>query len=699
MRSPAKLAAAILGVFLAIAAASFAQPPPEAARPKDRAEVRPKQVAVEEAASDTSRSRFLHGKATDDAEALPAISYEDLVHLMRTARRSFVAKHGGHEERAAGYYPPAIEDVTAVIHVTLRRGGRALAEAESPEMQVVDAAAAAGTLLAQAALEKKVKIKDDGGDTGLELEVLGPRCYLDAKYDVNGTWSAELLHSFEPGAEGIGVAFQGRAGWTRPSEVITLNLTPDLALQAAETACGLKHMHKLRSEKDIRYFRFRAYHLWQPDEATLPTVLHRGDSLVPPEPMGAAEFDSAIQRMGTYLHYRQNSDGWFSQQYLPSTDLYGEGNSAAVQMHAMLGLACYARLTEQPAVVADVKKGLGKTAFFLRRISRPVGPTTQGAQEPEFADAGLVLVFPGHEDYLEISSLMLMAMVEMEPFWPGDEPMWRRPGAGDAATSKPAAASQPSEANEVPVPTVREAITGLIECLINAQRDDGGFFVPSSETPETTILAQGGWAMLALARAHGAKTIAGDNRVRERIEQALHRALQYYGPRLAQEFGPQTAAVVARALVVAYAATNDARFSDAAFDVLDRFAAVQVTAEACPWPELQGAINARQLGVIGIDTADYLIPLAQGVALAERVGEKKRAAAYREAVTRGVRFVLQLEVREPGCFYVGNKRDALGGVRIAPWDNRLRADNCAIALECLTEARRSLHGRGDDASR
>ena len=93
-----------------------------------------------------------------------------------------------------------------------------------------------------------------------------------------------------------------------------------------------------------------------------------------------------------------------------------------------------------------------------------------------------------------------------------------------------------------------------------------------------------------------------------------------------------------------------------------------------------------------MDTALYLAALADGVKLAERVGDRPRAARYREAVKAAARFVLQLEMREEGCYYVRSPRDALGGVRAALWDHRLRADYCADALIGLMKARAALYG-------
>ncbi|MFQ5351678.1 MAG: hypothetical protein ACE5D3_01240, partial [Candidatus Binatia bacterium] len=119
----------------------------------------------------------------------------------------------------------------------------------------------------------------------------------------------------------------------------------------------------------------------------------------------------------------------------------------------------------------------------------------------------------------------------------------------------------------------------------------------------------------------------------------------------------------------------------------------QLTPANCPWPELQGAINVRERGAVGADTAWYLTALADGLALAERVGDRVRIERYQAAVSAGVRFVLQLEFRDAGCYYLRSRRDALGGIRVALWDNQIRINHCAEALIALMRAREVLFGR------
>lgn len=641
--------------------------------------------------------------STQPGFALPEAAFEDLVLLVKTARRAFQEKMEGLPERGALYRPASLSGAKAIVHLALRSHGGVLAEAESQEMEVLDAAVAAGARLAQTAAQKKLKIRDGGEELGLEFEWLGPREYIEAKYAEAGSWSDALLHSFEPAAEGIGVEFRGKRGWTRASQIVALNYTPDLALGAAESAIGLTHTDKLHFDKEIRYFRFRGYHLWQPSATAVPVLLARGAALVPPEAVDARSLDAAIARLGDYLHYRQNRDGWFSQEYQPTPDKYGEGNSALVQLRALHGLTAYAVWSGRTDLISDAKKGIAKDTLFLTPLSVVAGVSEQG--QAQVAQAGLALVFPGHEDYLEISAELLLALLQVGQYWRADAPIWQN------STSRPttATASAPFQTDI----TVGGCVTGLVQGLLASQDEDGRLEMvftrrPADQPPD---LGEAGWAILALARAyqsyapHGggagavqatptstAAASVTPTELAARIDRALQAATPYYQRLCKEAVDPQDAAVLARALASAYSCTNDSRVSDLAFGLLDEFARLQVSEASCPWPELYGAVNAREPGLVGADSADYLAALADGVVLAERIGDQERAKRYRGAVRSAARFILQLEVREEGCYYIRSPRDALGGVRTSPWDNRIRADHCAQALVGLMRAREVLYG-------
>lgn len=633
-------------------------------------------------------SRPATGASTDQpiASILPAISegisYPDLVLLVKTARRAFKEKATKGTELPARYRPPAIEKVRGIVHVVLRRDGAVLAEAESPEMPVLDAALAAGTRLAEEARRlagvsreeqkpgvvlREVDLRDGCDSLGLEFELLGERVPIDFRYRENGTWSEALLHAFEPAVEGIGVEFRGRRGWTRPSEIISKGFSADLALQAAEAAIELRHADKLRFEREIKYFSFAAHHLWQSAAHELPVVLWRGDSLVPADSLNAAVLDAAINRIGEYLAYRQNSTGWFSHEYLPAEDRYADGNAAIVQLTALQGLASYAAWQGDKDWLAKARLGIRRNAEYLQPLA--AGKVRDDGQV-ELVGQGLALSFPGHEDQLEITARLLIAMtlLGVESLDPTTQP------ARAAATTQPAL-------------TGKQQVEGLREGLLAVQNEEGRLAI---SLPEQPAAASGGgraagWALAALC---GLPDARGD----PRIERAAGRGLLYYMKDDDTLVQPQAAAALARAFTLAYVLTNDARASDLVFEILDRLAALQVTPASCPWPDLHGAINVRELGVVGADTAVYLAALADGVFLADRIGDKARAARYREAVRAAARFIMQLEVREAGCYYIRSPRDALGGIRAAAWDHRIRVDRCAEAVMALIRVREVLYG-------
>jgi hypothetical protein len=630
---------------------------------------------------------------SQSADEMPEVAFEDLAFLVKAARRAFEVKLEELPEHGKAYRPPSLEGMKGIVHVTLRQHGAALAEGESGEMDILDAAVAAGTLLGEAAVDKKVKLRQGSEDLGLEFEWLGPREFLRCGFGDNGRWSEELLYSFEPAVEGIGVEFRDKRGWTRPSQIVSLNYTPDLTLQAAESAVGLTHADKLRSANEIRYFRFRSYHLWQPSGDTLPIVLVRGAVVVSAESVNAKTLGAAITRLADYLHYRQNRDGWFSHEYLPSADRYGEGNSAAVQMEALYGFAAYAGWSGRPEFLADIKKVIGRCSAYLRPLSVVAGVTDKG--QAQVALAGFVLAFPGHEDYLEITAKLLLASLELRKHWDAAQPV--QDWASTQPTSAPASAPATTRPADL---TMEVCMDGVAQGLAASQDEDGRLEMVFGQQPEKKgreNVEAGGWALLGLAKAEDWYDSAGEKAagVSARIDRVMQQAMSHYTRLCEEPMEPQAAAVLARALASGYVRTKDMRASDAAFRILDELAKLQVNEKNCPWPEMYGAINAREVGAIGIDTADYLAAMADGVMLAERIGDKVRAARYRGAIQGAVRFIMQLEIREEGCYYVRSRRDALGGVRASLWDNRIRVDHCAEALIGLMRARDILYGPPD----
>lgn len=588
----------------------------------------------------------------------PPLDLEDAEFLANATRRAFRAGLRG-QVWSSPYRPSDLAGRRAILNVTLRLQGAAVAEARTPDMELIDGAVAAGSLLVEAAKKKNLP-PGAAGDWGIEFEWLGPREDVAAKYDDGGRWTDGLLHAFEPGVEGIGVEFRDKVGLALPSSIIASNYSPDLALQAAEAQAGIQHDDKKHSPEEIHYFRFQGLHLWQPGVGRPPVVLARGEEYVPPSAVTSEGLTAAIRRTGEYLRYRQNRDGWFSEEYLPSADAYSEHNSALVQLRALLGLCTFASWSRSPADLESARRGIQRNFQFLKKLAVVKEPAAT-SRPLTTTQAGEILFFPGHGSQLGITALMLASM-----------------DATPTTTSQPGARS------------------GLVEALLAAQDEEGRLemTLEGQERAANEDVAAAAWTMIALGKA---ALVDPSGPLAKEVERVLTRALRHYNTWYEVTNKPQASALLARAWCLAYVISNDARFSDLAFDILDRVAALQTNAANCPWPELHGGISAEQRGFVGADTAEYLLALVDGLLVARRIGDEARIARYTAAVRAGARFLMQLEFSEAGCYYVRSVRDALGGVRLTPWTNAIRVDCCAATVEALIRARAALFGPTPDA--
>jgi hypothetical protein len=578
----------------------------------------------------------------------PGTSVEDLVLLVKTARRSFEQRLSSGMETAPRYRPPSLADATGIVHLALRSHGSVIEESQSPEMNVLDAANAAGDLLAKSILKKKIKLDGAGRDLGLEFEWLGPREYIQDKYAADMKWSEGLLHSFDPAADGIGVELEGRRGWTRPVEIITSNYSPDLALLAAENRAGIKFVAKTRQTNEIKYFRFPSLLMWQESARSLPVRLYRGDTLITREQMDAKFLDAAIQSVGESLLTFQKKDGSFAQEYLLGSDGFKAGCDGDQQLAALTALATWAARKHDDALTT-------RTMLSVKRVSEHVRPAQPDAATSNPAEAipgdELVVDYEDQQQCLESSARLCWVLERL---------------------------GHPAD--------YETQCKGLLKSLLRAQANDGHFelsFVKrDANTPEDIRGAS--WAIIAI---HESAATEG------RANAVLDKAQTYYQgwvERQARAMSPRTLAVFARAAAQLYANTKDARVSDTCFSILDHWAALQLDRGSCPWPELWGAINAGAPGIVGADTSCYVAALADGVDLAKRIGDQPRAEEYRKAIRHAARFIIQLQFRREGCFYVRFPQDVIGAVRAAPWDHRIRVDYCADALIALIRAREVL---------
>lgn len=599
------------------------------------------------------------------------------------------AKLLGKAETAATYRPLNLAAAHGVVQLQLRERGHLIGEAQSAEMPIADAAVAAGTLLGNAirakpAMMERPSIRSGADTLMLVFEWMAPGETLKESFNpIDQRWSDELLRAFDAGREGVGVRFGKKSARTPVIEILASNYTPSHALAAAEAAIKLTQADKAANPNDIAYFRFDTRIAVQKDAKSHAVFLNRGDVLVPESDVNAAVVDAAIARMGAYLRYRQNPDGWFTYEFLPSADRYNESDNPTPQVHALAALTQFAKWTGAARDAEAARHGLDVAVAHLRPVwIAPKGeeltassqPTTQLATgespgPPAPGEQGWVFSGPDQEKVLAATAWLAMAVQEGR-------------GLGEYADKH----------------------AGLVRAITNAQDDEGRIEMLPVHTKSEVAedYAAAGLGLRAMAQANRPER-------REQFELVAHRAYSYYRQRLIVDSAtsmpdislpdPEAAMALVRGFAAAYPLTQDARQSELVFRVLDALCDRQVTERAGGSPELCGAFGARASGDLGADTACYLGALNDGVKLARQIGDSKREQAYLAAVRRAVRFILQLEFREYGCYYVRSPQDVLGGIRVKLWDNRVRIDQCAESLMALIDARVILFGARPERGR
>jgi len=75
-------------------------------------------------------------------------------------------------------------------------------------------------------------------------------------------------------------------------------------------------------------------------------------------------------------------------------------------------------------------------------------------------------------------------------------------------------------------------------------------------------------------------------------------------------------------------------------------------------------------------TGVYIEGLVDAWSLANNIGDSERSHAYRTAICRALRSIIQLQcINEADMYYISKKKKAFGGVRTTVYDNEIRVDN------------------------
>ncbi len=131
-----------------------------------------------------------------------------------------------------------------------------------------------------------------------------------------------------------------------------------------------------------------------------------------------------------------------------------------------------------------------------------------------------------------------------------------------------------------------------------------------------------------------------------------------------------------------YRLTGERSYADFALEMNDWLLDQIWTEESSPDPDCVGGIGRPRPG---LSTGTLMEGIAEAYALAQSVGDGRRAERYRTAIVRAAEFLLRLQFKDKEAYYLPaeSRASAIGGFRLSLTDHALRIDgtqHCLIAL-------------------
>lgn len=512
---------------------------------------------------------------------------------------------------------------------------------------------------------------------GLDLEVNGPAGGsvpmagdLLVSVQLAGPLQSIRLHDaaainalyahFAPGAHGLRVVASDapqRSAVLWPASTIEQNISPRGQFTHLLSATG----HDPTAISDLarrdgpRLARFEAVHVVRPRRNWAVEELVRGAVLLPQTQIDEATLNDVINRLSEHLDRRFTGDGLVRGTYMPTSNRF----DPVVAEPAEAALAAYALTRHAGHLLAmgDEAAGEAQLARALTAVHRLGAWVLAGADgaEPGAARAS--------------ASLALLSLVDAPTRTGEQREMRDRLGAwllaratDDGAAGAPAdddaaddTADDAGDATSSDA-AARALTVAALAALYEQQRDDALASVVAALMHEQgqaqPNVASLGWRLFAHHRADRLLPegpAAGQRREAARSLGGLGERFMRRQVRRAPELGPA--------------------------DVVGGFELNRVSPEAPPNPDWRTAhvlayqaLALRTPGVLAEDEAmDWL--LSAGLA---------------------ARFLAQLIVDEPATYSLRSSADAMGGVRLAPWNNHLTVSAQAMTLLAMLELQTAL---------
>jgi hypothetical protein len=448
-----------------------------------------------------------------------------------------------------------------------------------------------------------------------------------------------------------------------PGNAVASNLLPasQITQLLADTGHGpqdiLNMPAKIAREGGPRFQRLEVIHLVRPFDGQPVAQLIRGNEVIPSDAVDMGTLDSMGRRLATHLANRTimegKSPGTLAGTYHPTSDRYDPDEASP----ADTALAGYAIAQRAAMIGKSDPNGLE----FLNTKEKGRVLIDQLRKE-------LVGLKPAEGDP-QAKALLLLTLVDT-PYLA--EHKADRDKLGAALIALPTNKGWfVNPATRAGVDAEGQAIlVAALVSLYERTRDDGVAAVIepamdalwASKLETLDVVSAMPWMSMAAARLHRvnlAQLTDANAKAAEAVRwKARVAAMRSLGESLREKKLIRTSPALGPA------------------DVVGGYDLINDTTEGAPTPDWRSAQVLAFLASIGAEK-DIM------------EGEKPARFTYDAMLT--IRFLAQLMMDEPSAYYVrGARRDAIDGVRLALWDNRLPVKPTAMTLLAVTQFKQTL---------
>lgn len=484
-------------------------------------------------------------------------------------------------------------------------------------------------------------------DMGRQVDVDVQIAHSPRRIVIGDQESADAIYArFAPGHHGLLGVADGvdEAGLVWPATALAGNLPPDRQVLRLLVSVRLKpdQAEVLGRPGGVALYRFEALHIVRsrPDQPVL--VLTRGGRLLPARFVDEKTLADISDRVGSHLYGRFIGNGRVRGSYQP------------------------ARGTYHPELADDREVALA--SYALVRYA-----------ERQRLDRKEEQVFVGHD---------LLA-------GEATEGVVGRMLAADARPDPVAAGFCLMTILRAPAGTFDPALRPRVAELLRRMIDDEGRLVADPHEPEAALPAAS--TAVALAALIELYDQTREPELGRQVVAVLDRLWTDHGGRFDVNTSPWIARAHVRSspLLLASGLIDEATLASRSVDLkwmFDRVAESQVVARPGLGPaDVVGGVVVRR----GPDGSPpnptwQTAPLFSFVATVlrdPRVAPPAGRFGMLVTAQSAARFLGQLMIDQPGCFAIRSPAEALGGIRLSLWDNRLDVAPSALTLLALLEMR------------